>query len=69
MARYQKGDILCSAVETPEGKYRARVRVAGPKLQPPSSIDYEFQSQEQFMDQTTALNYAVDHANEFFPLE
>lgn len=69
MTRYQAGDIVCSAVPMPGGKYRAEVRVAGLVLQPPSKGDYIFQSQELFEDKTAALHCAMNHANEKFPTQ
>jgi hypothetical protein len=69
MTRYQIGDIVCSAVPMPGGKYRAEVRIAGFKLQPPRKADYIFQSQELFEDESAALHCAMDHANKNFPPE
>lgn len=69
MTRYQFGDIVCSAVLMPGGKYRAEVRVAGLKMQPPLKADYIFQSAELFEDKSAALHCAMSHANEKFPPE
>ncbi|MDD4929304.1 MAG: hypothetical protein PHP85_08515 [Gallionella sp.] len=69
MKSYQIGDIVCTAVPMPDGKWRAEVRVNGLKLQPPSKADYIFQSEALFQDKSAALHCAIDHANEKFPAE
>lgn len=69
MAKYQYGDIECSAVPDKNGKFRAHVRVAGNRLQPHQAHDYAYDSAELFDDKNLALRHAMDHANSKFPPE
>lgn len=69
MPKYQIGDIECSALPESAGKFRARVRVAGYRLQPFQVEDYVYESSELFADENLALDHAMAHANENFPAE
>lgn len=69
MPKYQIGDIECSALSESAGKFRARVRVAGHRLQPFQVKDYVYESSEFFDDENLALQDAKTHANENFPAE
>jgi hypothetical protein len=69
MPRYQIGDIECSAIPEKDGEFRARVRVAGHRLQPFQAHDYVYDSVELFAEESLALHHAMDHANERFPPE
>jgi hypothetical protein len=39
-AFYQTGDIICSAVDAENGKFRGRLVVSGLKLSPPQAAPY-----------------------------
>ena len=67
MPKYQIGDIKCSALSAPDGKFQARVRVVGIKLDPPSITDYVYESSQVFDTEDAALHHATDHANRHFP--
>ena len=69
MPKHQIGDIECSALTEWTGKFRARVRVAGHRLQTFQVKDYVYESTEVFADENLALRHAMDHANEHFPPE
>jgi len=69
MTKYQLGDIECSAVPQEGGKFRARVRVDGFRLEPAQVRDYVYESPELFETANLALLHGKSHANEHFPPE
>lgn len=64
---YQYGDIICSAVDSEGGKYRARVEVSGLKLSPPQAEPHIYLSEKRFSSVSDALHHAIDYIEERFP--